>query len=131
MRTDSQSLPWDTQYVRSLGSPRHGAERTIDRLIARGILLEPGDDGFPSLSPEVAHARRYPATDGVAQEHIRLRVMRVLFSDEIPDPADIVIISPIHAVPGVSVEVRIGRFAKEIADLRFRWLPAITSISAP
>ena len=72
-------------------------ERTIDRLISRGILLEPGDDGFLSLSPEVAHARRYPATNGVAQEHIRLRVMRVLFSDEIPDPADIVIISLLDA----------------------------------
>ena len=59
----------------------------------RGILREPGDDAFLSLTPEVAHARRYPATNGVAPEHVRLRIMRVLFSDDIPDPADIVIIS--------------------------------------
>jgi len=33
---------------------------------------------------------------------------------------DTMIFSPIQAVPAVPVEVRIGRFAKEIADLRFR-----------
>ena len=30
------------------------------------------------------------------------------------------IFSPIQAVPAVSIKVRIGRFAKEIADLGFR-----------
>ena len=68
-------------------------ERAIARLVRRGILREPGDDAFLSLTPEVAHARRYPSTNGVAPEHVRLRIMRVLFSDDIPDPADIVIIS--------------------------------------
>ncbi len=68
-------------------------ERAIARLVRRGILREPGDDEFLSLTPEVAHARRYPSTNGVAPEHVRLRIMRVLFSDDIPDPADIVIIS--------------------------------------
>ncbi len=68
-------------------------ERAIARLVWRGILREPGDDEFLSLTPEVAHARRYPSTNGVAPEHVRLRIMRVLFSDDIPDPADIVIIS--------------------------------------
>ena len=68
-------------------------ERATARLVRRGILREPGDDAFLSLTPEVAHARRYPATNGVAPEHVRLRIMRVLFSDDIPDPADIVIIS--------------------------------------
>ena len=92
--TTHGALYWVEETARQ---GRRIRERTIDRLIARGILLEPGDDGFLSLSPEVAHARRYPATEGVAQEHIRLRVMRVLFSDEIPDPADIVIISLLDA----------------------------------
>ena len=71
--------------------------RAIARLVARGILLEPDDDGFLSLAPEVAHARRYPSTNGTPQEHVRLRVMRVLFSDDIPDPADIVIITLVDA----------------------------------
>lgn len=71
--------------------------RAIARLVARGILLEPDDDGFLSLAPEVAHARSYPSTNGTPQEHVRLRVMRVLFSDDIPDPADIVIITLVDA----------------------------------
>ena len=33
---------------------------------------------------------------------------------------DTMIFSPIQAVPAVSIKVRIGRFAKEIADLGFR-----------
>ena len=72
-------------------------ERTIADLVTRGILVDPGDEGGLTLAPEVAHARRYPTIDGVRQEDVRLRVMRVLFSDEIPDPADIVIISLIDA----------------------------------
>ncbi len=72
-------------------------ERAIAGLVARGILDKPEDDGFLSLTPEVAHARRYPSTNGTTQEDIKLRVMRVLFSDDIPDPADIVIITLIDA----------------------------------
>ena len=72
-------------------------ERAIAKLVARGILDKPEDDGFLSLTPEVAHARRYPSTNGTTQEDIKLRVMRVLFSDDIPDPADIVIITLIDA----------------------------------
>ena len=72
-------------------------ERTIARLVSRDILREPGDDRFLSLTPEVAHARRYPSANGAAPEHVRLRIMRVLFSDDIPDPADIVIISLVDA----------------------------------
>ena len=72
-------------------------ERTIARLVSRGILREPGDDAFLSLTPKVAHARRYPSTNGAAPEHVRLRIMRVLFSDDIPDPADFVIISLVDA----------------------------------
>ena len=72
-------------------------ERTIARLVSRGILREPGEDAFLFLTPEVAHARRYPSTNGAAQEHVRLRIMRVLFTDDIPDPADVVIISLVDA----------------------------------
>ena len=72
-------------------------ERTIARLVARGILLEPGDDGFLSLTPEVAHARRYPSTSGAVQEDVKLRIMRVLFSEDIPAPPDIVVISLVNA----------------------------------
>ena len=68
-------------------------ERALARLAASGIL-EPDDaaTGF-LLSRRVSRARRYhPAPDGAVQEEVRLRIMRVLFSEDIPDPRDTVII---------------------------------------
>ena len=41
----------------------------------------------------VFKSRRYPTIDGEAQREVKLRIMGVLFSDEIPDPRDIVIIN--------------------------------------
>ena len=37
-------------------------------------------------------SRRYPVVDGTAEREVKLRIMGVLFSDEIPEPRDIVII---------------------------------------
>ena len=62
-------------------------EAVLARLIDRGIL-ERQDDRFLW----VFKSRRYPAIDGEAQREVKLRIMGVLFSDEIPDPRDIVII---------------------------------------
>ena len=62
-------------------------ETVLERLIAKGIL-ERQDDRFLW----VFKSRRYPTIDGEAQREVKLRIMGVLFSDEIPDPRDIVII---------------------------------------
>lgn len=62
-------------------------EAVLERLIDRGIL-ERQDDRFLW----VFKSRRYPAIDGEAQREVKLRIMGVLFSNEIPDPRDIVII---------------------------------------
>ena len=37
-------------------------------------------------------SRRYPAVQGEAEREVKLRIMGVLFSDEIPDPRDVMII---------------------------------------
>ena len=66
-------------------------DRTLACLVTRGIL-EGQEDGFVSLQPSVSRTRRYPSLDPAAREDVRLRVMRVLFSDDIPDPRDVVII---------------------------------------
>ncbi|CAI8034036.1 hypothetical protein GBAR_LOCUS19196 [Geodia barretti] len=63
--------------------PRTGAEETIDQ----GIL-EVQDDRFLW----VFRSRRYPSIDGTAEREVKLRIMGVLFSDEIPSPRDVVII---------------------------------------
>ncbi|MDE2718594.1 MAG: GPP34 family phosphoprotein, partial [Chloroflexota bacterium] len=62
-------------------------EQALVRLVERGIL-EREDDRFLW----VFRSRRYPAIDGKAEREVKLRIMAVLFSDEIPDPRDIVII---------------------------------------
>ena len=66
-------------------------ERALARLVRRGIL-EDESEGLLALRSMVTHARRYPIAEGETVEEVRLRVMRVLFSEDIPDPRDIVII---------------------------------------
>lgn len=66
-------------------------DKALARLVAHGILdVEEG--GFFSFVPGVSHTRRYPLADQTTQEDVRLRVMRVLFNNDIPDPHDVEII---------------------------------------
>lgn len=62
-------------------------DEALGRLINAGIL-EVEDDRFMW----VFRSRRYPSTDGTAEREVKLRIMAVLFSDEIPTPHDVVII---------------------------------------
>ena len=62
-------------------------EEALNRLVEVGIL-EREDDRFLW----VFKSRRYPVVDGKAEREVKLRIMGVLFSDEIPDPRDVVII---------------------------------------
>ena len=62
-------------------------EQALARLVDHGIL-ERHDERFLW----VFRSRRYPAVDGTAEREVKLRIMDVLFSDEIPDPRDVVII---------------------------------------
>ena len=66
-------------------------DRTIARLITRGILEAEGDT-LIFLTRPVSRSRRYPSIDGNVREEVKLRIMRVLFSEEIPDPRDIMLI---------------------------------------
>ena len=66
-------------------------DKALARLVERGIL-ETEADGLFFFSRNVSRSRRYPTRDGTTVEEVRLRIMRVLFSDDIPDPHDIVII---------------------------------------
>ena len=62
-------------------------ERALERLIQHGILQRQEESFL-----WVFKSRRYPAVDGKADREVKLRIMSVLFSDEIPDPRDIVIV---------------------------------------
>ena len=63
----------------------------LERLVAAGIL-QSAEAGDMALSPKVARAHRYPTVEGEAEQEVRLRIMGVLFGDDIPAPRDIVII---------------------------------------
>jgi len=62
-------------------------QRALDRLCRAGILRRE-DNRFLW----VFSSRRYPTCDGKAEREVKLRIMSILFSDEIPDPRDIAII---------------------------------------
>ena len=65
--------------------------KALVRLVDRGIL---SSDDFTLffLSHRVSRSKRYPVVDGRASEEVNFRIMRLLFSDDIPDPRDIVIV---------------------------------------
>ena len=67
-------------------------EEALKRLVAAGIL-EQHEDRFLW----VFRSRRYPVVDGKAEREVKLRIMEVLFSDEIPDPRDVVLIALVDA----------------------------------
>jgi len=59
----------------------------LSRLVERGILEH--DEGRFLW---VFRSRRYPIIDGRAEREVKLRILGVLLSDDLPDPRDIVII---------------------------------------
>lgn len=62
-------------------------DRSLDRLIERGILHRRDDRVL-----WVFRSRRYPTVDGEVEREVKMRIMSILLSDEIPHPRDVVII---------------------------------------
>ena len=75
--------------LRSADEIRQGA---LDRLVERGILQRQEDRFL-----WVFRSRRYPIIDDTVEREVKLRIMEILFSDEIPTPRDVVIIGLAHA----------------------------------
>ena len=67
-------------------------QEALDRLVERGILQHQ-DDRFLW----VFRSRRYPVIDDQAEREVKLRIMEILFSDQLPGPRDVVIIGLAHA----------------------------------
>ena len=67
-------------------------EKALARLVGRGIL-ETDTGGGVYLSADVSRARRYDTGGDRTAEEVQFRIMRTLFSDDIPAPRDIVIVS--------------------------------------
>lgn len=88
---DNTTHSADYWIIRIARSAPDLKERALSRLVKRGILAD-ADDGVIALSDAVSRPRRYPMTDGEAKQEIRLRIMGILFSDDIPSPQDAAII---------------------------------------
>ena len=56
-------------------------------------ILESMSNDAVHLTSRVSRSRRYAGSDGETVEDVRLRIMRALFSDDVPDPRDAVIIA--------------------------------------
>ena len=67
-------------------------EKALTRLIERGIL-EAEIGGNVATSAGVSRTRRYMTAEGQTTEEVRLRIVRELFSGDIADSREIVIIS--------------------------------------
>lgn len=67
-------------------------QEALDRLVARGIL-ERQEEKFLW----VFRSRRYPTVDGRAEREVKLRLMEVLLSDEIPAARDVALICLVDA----------------------------------
>ncbi len=67
-------------------------QRAIQRLIQRGILVAE-NNGLIFFSRLVSRIHRYPVIGEKALEEVQVRIMRTIFSDDIPHPRDQIIIS--------------------------------------
>lgn len=85
-------------------------EEALYRLVKQGILKQEEDRFL-----WVFQARRYPALDDTPQREVKLRIMAVLFSDQIPDPRDVVIIGLAHACD-LFKEILSARELAHVAD---------------
>ena len=91
----------DTAYwIDRLAEPAHAARirrGALDRLVERGIVERESGAGLHSVTRKVVRSRRYPLVDGEAEREVELRIMAVLFSDEVPAPRDVMLIALVNA----------------------------------
>ncbi len=109
---ETHDTAWWIMRTAERGSAIRAGAR--ERLIAHGIL-EAEANGLVFLSRWVARARRY-TVDGETREEVQSRVMRTLFSEDIPDPRDVLIIG-LAAACGVFESI-LSR--EELADVQER-----------
>lgn len=91
-------------------------EAALAGLVAKGILEE-RDERVLGLFK----TRRYPAAEGSVRQAVKLRLMEVLLSDDIPDPRDVMLICLADAC-GI---FRVLLSGKELASL----VPRIEQVS--
>ena len=85
---------YDARYWIERLAPRAESivDLTLERLVEREILQH-HEGEFWTLAPPVMHGQRYRMfEEGAADQFIKARIGNVIFTDEIPDPRDVVIV---------------------------------------
>ena len=95
----AEPVPHNAQFwIERLAARAEGIiDATLDRLVGIGIL-EHHDGDFWTLAGTQWHEEFYGNDqEGTFGQFIKTRVVKALFTDEIPDPRDIVVISLVNA----------------------------------
>ena len=99
-------------WVRSIADTGADLEQLVrERLIRQGVLTDSAKE-VPTLDRRVAETRRYPRVGDEWHKEVRLRLMQLIFNDEIPSPEDIVIVS-LASVCGVFEQILSNEEHKE------------------
>ena len=112
----SESSEHDTAYWLELTAKQGDEirERTLERLVQQGIVEEQ-TNGTLVLTAKVNRTQRYQSEDGTTVENVQSRVMSTLYSDEIPDSRDTVIIG-LAGASGVFESMLIRDEYEEVRD---------------
>ena len=71
-------------------------ESALNRLVKNNIL-DHDSGGFRSLTRKVSRSGVYPPTGGVTRQETKSRIFSAVLDAEIPDPRDVILISPVAA----------------------------------
>ncbi len=84
-------------------------EKSIARLVGHGILKREAGRFL-----WVFESRRYPIVDGEPEREVKLRIMEVLFGNDIPDPRDVVLLCLVNSC-GILREVLTDRELERVS----------------
>ena len=86
---------------------------TLDRLVEREILQH-HEGEFWTLAPSVMHGQRYGMSEeGATDQFIKARIGNVIFSDEVPEPRDVVIVCLVNTCDVFRLIFEIDEAAEE------------------
>jgi len=85
-------------------------EKSLARLVGHGILKREADRFL-----WVFQSRRYPIVDGEPEREVKLRIMEVLFGNDIPDPRDVVLLCLVDSC-GILREVLTDRELERVSE---------------
>ncbi len=86
---------------------------TLDRLVEREILQH-HEGEFWTLAPSVMHGQRYGMSgEGAADQFVRARIGNVIFTDEVPEPRDVVIVCLVNTCDVFRLIFEIDEAAEE------------------